>query len=94
MVRVGVLKVDFQVTNSMSLKEKRLVMRSIKDRIRSNFNVSVAEVDNHDKWQLGTIAVSCVSNDKAHASGLLNKVRDFFERNRNIVVSDYQMEII
>ena len=94
MIRVGVLKIDFHVTNSMSLKQKRFVLKSLKDRIRRSFNVSVSEVDNHDKWQAATIGVSCLSNDKAHVDSTLNRVRDVFEKNKNIIVNDYQTEII
>ncbi len=93
-IRVGVLIIDFHVTNSMSLKQKRFVVKSLKDRIRGAFNVSVSEVDNQDKHRSATIGVSCLSNDKARIDSTLNRVRDFFEKNKNIVVNDYQMEII
>ena len=64
MTRVGVLRIDFHISESSSLKEKRSVLRHIKDKIRPNFNVSISEVDNHDKWKLATFAVASVSNDK------------------------------
>jgi uncharacterized protein YlxP (DUF503 family) len=94
MIRVGLLKIDIHIPEAGSLKEKRAVMRHIKDKIRRDFNVSVCEADNHDKWQLATFGISCVSNDKKHVDAALNKVRDFFTRTRNIVVVDYQLEII
>lgn len=94
MIRVGVLKIDFHISDSMSLKGKRVVLRHIKDKIRGKFNVSISEVDNHDKWQAATIGVSCISNDKKHIDSTLNKIRDFFEKERSIVVTDYQLEII
>jgi len=94
MIRVGILQIYFHVSNSMSLKEKRVVLRQIKDNVKQKFNVSIAEVDNHDKWQAATIGISCVSHDKKHIDSTLNKIRDFFENNRNIVVNDYQLEII
>ncbi len=94
MIRVGVLKIDFHISDSMSLKEKRFTLRRLKDRVRANFNVSVSEVDNHDKWQAATLGVSCISNDKKHIDITLNKVKDFFEKDKHIVVMDYQLEII
>ncbi|MFC1576445.1 DUF503 domain-containing protein [Candidatus Omnitrophota bacterium] len=94
MIHVGVLTIDFQVTDSLSLKHKRFVLRSIRDRVRQSFNVSVAEVDHQDKWQASTFGVSAVSNEKKHLDATLNKVKDFFEKQRNIVVTDHQMEII
>ncbi len=94
MIHVGVLKIDFHISDSSSLKEKRAVLRHIKDRVRRDFNVSISEVDNHDKWKLATFAVSCVSNDKKHVDSMLNKIKNFFEKNRNIVIVDYQIEMI
>lgn len=94
MIHVGVLKVDFHISDSKSLKQKRVVLRSIKDRIRRSFNVSVSEVDNHDKWQLATFGVASISNDKKHIDASLNKIKNLFEQDRNIVVHDYQVEII
>jgi len=94
MIHVGVLKIDFHISDSSSLKEKRAVLRHIKDRVRRDFNVSISEVNNHDKWKLATLAVSCISNDKKHVDAMLNKIKNFFEKNRNIVVIDYQIEMI
>lgn len=94
MIRIGVLRVDFHIPESTSLKEKRAVLRRIKDRLRNLFNVSVSEVDNHDKWQAATIGISCVSNDKKHLDSVLNKAKNFFEKERNIIITDYQIEII
>ena len=94
MTRVGVLKIDFHISESSSLKEKRSVLRHIRDKIRANFNVSISEVDNHDKWKLATFAVASVSNDKRYIDATLNKIKNFFEKNRKIVVIDYQIEII
>ena len=94
MIRVGVLRIDFHISSSSSLKEKRMVLRSLKDRVRNNFNVSIAEVADHDKWQAATLGISCVSNDKKYIDGMLNKIKNFFERNKHILVTDYQIEII
>lgn len=94
MIRVGVLKIDFHISDSSSLKEKRAVLRHIKDRVRRDFNVSISEVNNHEKWQLATLAVVSVSNDKKHVDATLNKIKNFFEKNRNIVIVDYQIEMI
>ena len=93
-MHVGVIVVHIFIPDASSLKAKRMVLRRIKDRIRFNFNVSIAEVDSQDKWQRAALAASCVSNEKKHADSMLNKVRDFFERDKNITVTDYKMEII
>lgn len=60
---LGVCTFDLHIADSGSLKSKRQVLRSVKDRIRSRFNVSVAEVEDHDLWQLGTLGVACIGTD-------------------------------
>lgn len=94
MMRVGLLRVDFHISESGSLKEKRAVLRHIKDNIRNKFNASIAEVDNLDKWQMASFGISCVSNDRRHLDSMLNKVKNFFENNRHGVVIDCKTEII
>ena len=94
MIHVGVLKIDFHISESSNLKEKRAVMRRLRDRVKNNFNVSIAEVDDHDKWQAASLGISCVSNDKKYIDGMLNKVTNFFERDRSIVITDHHIEIM
>jgi uncharacterized protein YlxP (DUF503 family) len=94
MIRVGVLRVDFHISESTSLKDKRSCLRRIRDKIKNKFNVSISEVSNHDKWQLATFAVVSVSNDKKHLDATLNKVKNFFEKTRDIVIVDHRIEII
>ncbi len=68
-----------------------MVLRSVKDRIRKNFNVSIAEVEDNDQWQSAVLAVALVSNDKRFANQVLSKVVDFIENSRGLVVDDYQL---
>lgn len=76
---VGVLELDLGFPGHRSLKSKRQVLRSLKDRIAHKFNVSVAEVDGQDLWQRGSLGVACVSTDPRHAEQMLRKVVDFVE---------------
>jgi len=79
----------------MSLKGKRQVLKSIAARIRNKFNVSVAEVDNHDLWQLATIGICCVSNDNRYTNEVLSKVVDFVTNSRfEVEILDYEIEIL
>ena len=61
---VGVLNIELFIPGSNSLKTKRSIIKGIKDRLRSHFNVSVAEIDHADKWQRASLGVSSVSNKK------------------------------
>ncbi len=88
---VGLLQVELTIPSADSLKAKRIVLRSVKDRIRKNFNVSIAEVDDNDRWQSAVLAVALVSNDKRFANQVLSKVVDFIESSRDLVVDDYQL---
>ena len=71
---IGVLTLDIHVEDSHSLKEKRHVVKSLKDRLRERFNVSVAEIDGLDSWQHSVIAAVTVSNDRVHAEQVLQAV--------------------
>ena len=79
---VGVCTVELMVFDSDSLKDKRRVVRSAIQRMRRRFNVSAAEVDSLDAWNVATLAVVCVSNDAAHAQAVLNKVVDWLSQER------------
>ena len=70
-------------------------MKSITARIENKFNVSVAEIDDHDLWQLATIGISCVSNDKRQTNEVLSRVINFITEGRfEVEVLDYEIEII
>ncbi len=71
---IGVLTLDIVVEQSHSLKEKRHVIQSLKDRLRERFNVAVAEIDGLDSWQHAIVAAVTVSNDKIHAEKVLSAV--------------------
>jgi uncharacterized protein len=76
MASVGVLTLELRLQNSHSLKEKRHVVQSLKDRLRHKFNVAVAEIDYQDLWQRAAIAAVTVSSDRGHAEKVLQSVED------------------
>lgn len=90
---VGLLKIDIQIPECRSLKAKRKIVRSITARLHQRFNVSVAEVDFHDKWQRCRIGVSVVSNDGRFVDSQLRKVLNFLEGTGLVIVSDFDIEI-
>jgi uncharacterized protein YlxP (DUF503 family) len=71
---VGVLEVGLRIRESHSLKDKRRVVKSIKDRVRARLNVSIAEVGDADLWQRADLAAVTVSNDRGHAESVLKEV--------------------
>lgn len=74
MPAIGVLTLEIHVEHSHSLKDKRQVVKSLKDRLRERFNVSVAEIDHLDSWQNSVVAAVTVSNDRVHAEQILHAV--------------------
>jgi uncharacterized protein YlxP (DUF503 family) len=94
-MNVGVGKISLRIPENSSLKGKRQVLKSITSRIQNKFNVSVAEVDNHDRWQLATIGICCVSNDNRYTNEVLSKVVDFVINSRfEVEILDYEIEIL
>ena len=89
---VGTCTVSFHIPGSGSLKSKRLVLKSLKDRIRHRFNVSIAEVDHFDLWQRSTIAVAVVSRDGQFADQVIAKVLDLIESDCKINVIDIRTD--
>ena len=71
---VGVCTVELLIPESQSLKEKRQVLHSLKDRLRGKFNISLAEVDGQDLWQKAVLGMACVANDGTHAEQVLEQV--------------------
>jgi uncharacterized protein YlxP (DUF503 family) len=94
-MNVGVCQISLRLPENLSLKGKRQVLKSITTRVRNKFNVSVAEVDNHELWQLATIGICCVSNEKRHTDQVLSKVVDFVANSRfEVEILDYEIEIL
>ena len=91
---IGVCTIELYIPESGSLKTKRHSLKSIKDRIRARFNVSVAEVDDNDLWQKATLAVAAVSKDKTHLNQTLDHVLDLVRSVPEVNLLDYQIEIL
>ena len=94
-MNVGVAQVNLRLPENLSLKGKRQVLKSIISRVRNKFDVAIAEVDDNDDWQLMTIGISTVSNDRRFTNSVLSKVVEFIEKARfEAEMLDYSIEII
>ncbi len=91
---IGIGQIELFIPDSGSLKSKRFIIQSIKTKVSNKFNVSIAEVENNDKWQRTTLGVSIVSNDRTFAESVINKVVNFIENDYRIELMDYSIEII
>jgi len=83
---IGILNIELFIPGSNSLKTKRQAIRSIKDRIRNRFNVSVSEINNTDKWQRSSLCVAAVSNERKHVENIFSKVMDCIYNKHSIEV--------
>jgi len=91
-MHIGILQLELFIPESGSLKSKRRILKSLKDKIRRKFNVSVAEIDGMDKWQRATVAVACVNNNKRLINSILSKVVNLTEAQGAIDLTDYSIE--
>ncbi|MGB9802359.1 MAG: DUF503 domain-containing protein [Desulfofundulus sp.] len=91
---VGILVIELRVSEADSLKSKRRVLKSLLDKVKARYNVSIAEVGKQDTWHLSTIGVSFVSNDSAHVHQTLSAVIRFIEDLRTVELLDVRMELL
>lgn len=91
---IGLLRVEIHYPESGSLKTKRFTLRSITDRLRRQFNVSVAEVEHQNLWQRSVLAVVTVNTDRSHADSTLSKILDLMEREGDMQVTGVQTEYL
>jgi uncharacterized protein YlxP (DUF503 family) len=89
---VGVVRVELFIPQSRSLKDKRSVLNSVKDRLKA-MNAAVAEVDGQDTWQRSTLAVSFVSGDSGWIEKSVHDVRRVAERDDRALVSGFDYDI-
>ncbi len=75
-ITVGLLTLELHIAHSQSLKDKRQVLRSLKDRLRRRFNISIAEVGFQDTWQRSLVGVATVSGDRIQAEGTLDRAEE------------------
>ncbi len=94
-MNVGICRISLRLPENLSLKGKRQVLKSIITRVGNKFSVSIAEVDDHDSWQLATLGICCVSNNKRYTNEVLSKVVDFVANSRfEIEMLNYEIEIL
>lgn len=74
---VGLVTFELHLNGCLSLKDKRRILKSLKDRLHNRFNVSVAETNYHDHWQRTELACCVVSTEQRHAASVVSSVDQF-----------------
>lgn len=91
---VGVCTVELWIPESQSLKDKRQVLHSVKDRLRGKFNLSIAEVDGQDLWQKAVLGMACVANDGSHVEQVLEQALNVIKSMPTIEVVRVHRELL
>jgi len=93
-VIVGLCTVELFLAGSQSLKDKRQVLLSLKDRLQHKFNLSVAEVDGQDLWQKAVLALACVANDGRHVNQVLDHALNVIRNNPAVEIVQSRVELL
>ena len=94
---IAFLTLELRIEGAHSLKDKRQVLRSLKDRLRAQFNVAVAELDHTDLWQRATLGVVSISDSRDYLQGLMHSVERHSTRianNAGAEVADSFLEFL
>lgn len=91
---VGVARLVLSIPGAHSLKDRRQVVKSLKDRVRAKLPVSIAEIGELERWQVATLGVAVVSNDSGRCSEVLSAAVRMARRARDAVLADVATEIM
>ena len=95
MMHIGVCQIEMRIPESHSLKDKRHVVKSIISQVRNKFEISIAEIEHQDNWQIASLGIAYVSNDARHANEVLSRVVGYLQESRiEAEMLDYSIEII
>lgn len=84
---------ELYIPSVLSLKGKRMILKSLLTKIRNKYNVSISEVDHNDLWQRSTLTMVTVANDRKRVDQVLNNVRKFIEMEKRVSIIDYETEM-
>ncbi len=90
---IGALTIELYIPESNSLKSKRKVLKSLKDKIKNRFNVSLAEINNHDKWQRATLAIVSVANSRSDIDARFSRLINLVEELSQAELINSQIEV-
>ncbi len=93
-MHVASLRVELEITDGLTLKDKRQVIRSLLDRIRGRFNVSAAETGRNDSVRYAELAAVGVANDRPFLDRMMEKVLDLIESEPRVVVLERDLEFL
>jgi len=91
---IGVCTIELHIPDQGSLKGKRQVLLSLKDRVRQKFNVSIAELDGHELWQRTVLGIACIGNEKRHVNRQMDHVMTLIRRTPSVEIIQTFLEML
>lgn len=93
MLHIGVLQFTIEIPHALSLKDKRSVVRGMRDRLRRSYNISLSETDDLDDATVATLGAVMAGSDIAYINGALDRLLNELDTWRDAVLADHQLEI-
>ena len=91
---VGTIRIELFLSEADSLKGKRFILQSLKKKLRNKFNISIAEIDYHDKWQRSLFGIALISSDRKYIDQVFSKVLNFIDRENRVEIIDTFVEVL
>lgn len=91
---IGACRIKLHIFESYSLKDKRQVVKSLIERLKARYNISIAEIDDLDSWQTALIGFACVSNKTKHVQSVINNVIKFIDNDGRLEITGQDIEIL
>ncbi len=91
---IGACRIKLHIFESYSLKDKRHVVKSLIERLKARYNISIAEIDDLDSWQTALIGFACVSNKTKHVQSVINNVIKFIDNDGRLEITGQDIEIL
>lgn len=91
---IGSCKIKLKIYSSYSLKDKRRILKGLMGKLKSRYNISIAEVEDNELWNIATIGIACVSNSKSLANEIVDKVIKFIDFNEEVEIIDIEIEML
>ncbi len=91
---VGILNIRLVIRSANTLKDKRRIIKSLKDRVKNNFNVSISETGTLDHCQYSSLGIAMVGNDKRYVNGALSNLINVFRTVTSVELVNYRLEFV
>ena len=91
---IGACRIKLHIFESYSLKDKRQVVKSLIERLKARYNISIAEIDELDSWQTALIGFACDSNKTKHVQSVINNVIKFIDNDGRLEITGQDIEIL